>query len=202
VRQRTITDEPEPSFYSSLTQVVIPRQTIVLRTSGATAAALQVPVAAVVHRMDPQIAVSVSALDAEVAGLTRRQELGMMLMLVFGGAAVALAAIGIYGVITYSAAQRRAEMATRLALGASPRAVFWLVFRQGLMMATVGTAVGLAAAFGAGRLVASQLYRVDPASPTILAAATGIVICVVFLTTIVPAWRAARLSPAGVLRPE
>ena len=152
--------------------------------------------------MDPQIAVDVRQLDDEVAAYSRRQELGMTLMLVFGVAAVALAAIGIYGVVAYSAAQRRAEMATRLALGASPRTVFWLVFRRGVLMAAVGTALGLAAAYASGRVVASRLYQVDPTDPWLLAAATGIVVLVVLLTTVVPAWRAARLSPAGVLRTE
>jgi predicted permease len=202
VRQRSLTEEPEPSFYASLSQIVIPRQTIVLRTAGAVAATLRAPIADVVRRMDPQIAVDVRPLDDEVAGYTRRQELGMTLMLVFGVAAVALAAIGIYGVVAYSAAQRRAEMATRLALGASPRSVFWLVFRRGVLMAGVGTALGLAAAYASGRLVASRLYQVDPTDPWLLAAATGIVVLVVFVTTAVPAWRAARLSPAGVLRTD
>ena len=202
VRQKSLTEEPEPSFYASLSQIVIPRQTIVLRTAGGVAETLRAPIADVVRRMDPQIAVDVRPLDDEVAGYTRRQELGMTLMLVFGVAAVALAAIGIYGVVAYSAAQRRAEMATRLALGASPRSVFWLVFRRGVLMAGIGTALGLAAAYASGRLVASRLYQVDPTDPWLLAAATGLVVLVVVITTVVPAWRAAKLSPAGVLRTE
>jgi ABC-type antimicrobial peptide transport system permease subunit len=156
----------------------------------------------VVRRLDPQIVVDLRSLDEEVGALTRRQELGMTLMLLFGVAAVALAAVGIYGVIAYSAAQRRGEMATRLALGASPASVFWLVLRRGLALAGIGTALGLGATFATGRVVASRLYQVDPTAPALLAAATGIVVLVVALTTLMPAIRAARISPAGVLRPD
>jgi len=202
VRQKSLTEEPEPSFYSSLTQTVIPLQTIVLRTNTSDPSALRAPVTDVVRAMDPQIAVDLRSLDEEIGALTRRQELGMTLMLLFGVAAVALAAIGIYGVVAYSAAQRRAEMATRLALGASPGSVFWLVLRRGLVMAGIGTALGLAAAFSAGRVVASRLYLVEPTDPALLASATGIVVLVVALTTLLPALRAARISPAGVLRAE
>ena len=83
------------------------------------------------------------ALDFELAsdvvgGTLRRQELGMALMLVFGGIAIVLAAVGIYGVVSYAGSLRREEMATRLALGASPRSVFLLVMKQGATLGLVG----------------------------------------------------------------
>ena len=83
------------------------------------------------RRLDPQIAVEFERVTDLVAGTIRRQQLGMTLMLIFGGVAILLAAVGIYGVVAYAVSQRRGEMATRLALGATPGSVFWLVMKQG-----------------------------------------------------------------------
>ena len=126
----------------------------------------------------------------------------MTLMLGFGVAAIALAAVGIYGVIAYGAAQRRNEMAIRLALGATSQNVFWLTLKQGRTLALVGAAIGLLVAYVSGRLVSSWLYEVRASDPMILGAATLLVIGIALVATVIPAYRAARLEPARVLRPE
>lgn len=126
----------------------------------------------------------------------------MTLMMMFGVAAVLLAAVGIYGVVAYAAAQRRGEMATRLALGAAPGQVFWLVLKHGAMLAAFGTAIGLTAAYFAGRLVSSQIYAVNASDPLILTAATTLVVAIAVAATTIPALRASRLDPSGVLRPD
>jgi ABC-type antimicrobial peptide transport system permease subunit len=141
------------------------------------------------------------ASDIVAAGLSR-QRLGMTLMLGFGLAAVALAAVGIYGVIAYGAAQRRNELAVRLALGATPGQVFRLMLRQGRMLAAVGATIGLATAYAAGRLVSSSLYEVRASDPVILGLATTIVVVITLLATMMPAFRAAHLDPARTLRPD
>ena len=125
-----------------------------------------------------------------------------MLMLLFGAVAVALAAVGIYGVIAYAAAQRTDEVATRLALGATPIDAFWLVVKQGRTLAAIGTAIGLGAAYGAGRIVSSRIYEVSATDPAILGAATAIVVIVAAVATIIPAWRISRIAPSRVLRAE
>jgi putative ABC transport system permease protein len=99
----------------------------------------------------------------------------MMLMLVFGATALALAGVGIYGVIAYATSQRRGEVATRLALGATQGNVFWLVRKQGQILTVVGTAIGLAASYAAGRFIASRLYEVSASDPMILIGATLVV---------------------------
>jgi putative ABC transport system permease protein len=137
-----------------------------------------------------------------VGSTLRRQQLGMTLMLVFGAAAVALAAVGIYGVIAYAASQRRGEVATRLALGATPGNVFWLVLKQGQVLTAVGGAVGLIVAYSSGRLVSSRLYEVHAADPLILGAAALLVVGIAVLATTIPAFRASRLDPGCVLRPD
>ena len=155
-----------------LDQVPLPRQTMVVATSLA-----DVGVAAVGDsrarcassiRRSPS---SSSAVTDLVAGTLRRQQLGMTLMLIFGGVAVLLAAVGIYGVVAYAVSQRRDEMATRLALGATPGSVFWLVMSQGAMLALAGTAIGLVVAYLSGQIVASQIYAIRASDPLMLGAA-------------------------------
>jgi ABC-type antimicrobial peptide transport system permease subunit len=126
----------------------------------------------------------------------------MTLMLIFGSIAALLAAIGIYGVIAYAGSQRRDEMATRLALGASPGSVFWLVMRQGGLLAIIGTSIGLVAAYLSGQIVSSQLYVINASDPTMLTAAIVVVAGIALVATLLPAARASRLNPAQVLHPE
>jgi putative ABC transport system permease protein len=113
-----------------------------------------------------------------------------------------LAAIGIYGVVAYGVSERRDEMATRLALGASPGSVFWLVMKQGGMLAGVGTVIGLGTAYLSGQIVSNQIYAVHASDPWLLMAAIVVVTGITALATMLPAWRASKLSPAQALHPE
>jgi ABC-type antimicrobial peptide transport system permease subunit len=131
---------------------------------------------------------------------TRRFNTALLSLL--GGIGLILAAIGIYGVIAYSAAQRRNEMAIRLALGATSQNVFWLTVRQGRTLALAGAAIGLLVAYFSGRMVSNWLFDVRASDPLILGAATLLVILIAIVATVIPAYRAARLEPARVLRPE
>src|SRR5205085_10373482 len=131
VRQKTVSVEGEPAFYTPLSQNALRRQTMVVATSAVDVAPLQSAIRGEIRQIDPQIAVEFELVKELVAGTMRRQQLGMTLMLIFGGVAILLAAVGIYGVVAYAVSQRRGEMATRLALGATPGGVFWLVMKQG-----------------------------------------------------------------------
>ncbi len=202
VRQRSLTDDPEPAYYTPEYQGFPRRQTFVVHTRLADTVPLQTAIREEVHRLDPQIAVDFQTAADLVAATLVRQQLGMTLMVLFGIAAVALAAVGIYGVIAYSAAERRNEVATRLALGATPANVFWLVLRQGRTLAGVGAAIGLVVAYVSGRVVSSRLYHVQASDPIILGAAVVLVVTIAILATMIPAFRASRLDPALVLRPE
>jgi putative ABC transport system permease protein len=202
IRQKTVVDEAEPAFYSPLSQTPVRRQTMVVEAAGVDVTQLQSAIRQAVHRLDPQIAVEFQLATALVSGTISRQELGMTLMLIFGGAAILLAAVGIYGVVAYAVSQRRNEMATRLALGATPASVFGLVLKQGIALAAVGTAIGLSFAYLSGRVVSSQIYSVRASDPLMLTGAIVVVAGVVLLATMIPAWRACRLSPSGVLRSE
>jgi putative ABC transport system permease protein len=202
VHQKTIVDAPEPSFYQPLTQIPLRRQTIVVSTSLPDPTNLQAPIRDEMRRLDPSMAVDFQTVTDLVDSTLRRQQLGMTLMLIFGAVAIVLAAVGIYGVVAYGVSQRKAEMATRLALGASPGHVFGLVMKQGLVLAAIGTAAGLAIAYLSGRVVSSQLYAIRASDPLMLAAAIVIVAGITVVATVLPAWRAARLKPTGVLHQE
>ncbi len=123
-------------------------------------------------------------------------------MLLFALAALALAGVGIYGVIAYASTQRIGEVATRMALGATPSDAFWLLMNQGRTLAIVGTVIGVAVAYAAGRAGSSLLYEVRASDPLILVSATAIVLGLTFLAILVPARRASRVDPSRILRLE
>jgi predicted permease len=202
VRQKSLSEAAEPAFYTSSFQFAPRRQAVVIATTLNDSGSLQTAIRDTMRKFDSNMAVEFEPVPEIVATTLRRQELGMMLMLLFGAAAVALAAVGIYGVIAYGASQRKDEVATRLALGATPFDAFLLVVKQGRTLALIGTAIGLAAAYGAGRIVSSRVYEVRASDPAVLGLATAIVVSVALIATIVPAWRVSRIEPSRVLRPE
>jgi len=202
IRQRSVELEAEPAFYLSLTQAPIRRLTMIVATSLADPTPLLGAIRETVRRADPQIALDFEFADDVVAATISRQQLGMTLMVIFGCVAVVLAAIGIYGVVAYSVSHRRDEMATRLALGATPGSVFWLVMRQGGLLALVGTVIGLGTAYLSGKVVSSQLYEISASDPVMLTTAVVVVASIAALATLLPAWRASQLNPARALHPE
>ena len=202
VRQKSVSDEPEPAFYAPLAQLPVRRQTIVVATSLTDVATLESSIREEVRRLDPQIAVEFERVTDLVASTIGRQQLGMTLMLIFGAVAVLLAAVGIYGVVAYAVSERRGEMATRLALGATPGTVFWLVMKEGAILAVVGTGIGLVVAYLSGQIVASRIYVVRASDPLMLTGAIVLVVGITVMATMIPAWRASRLAPSNVLHAD
>ncbi len=202
MRYKSLNDAAEPAYYNSLTQGAPRRETIVVQTALKQTGAVQTSIRDEVRKTDPQMAVDIDSATSIVESTLSRQSLGMTLMMWFGAAAVALAAVGVYGVIAYGAAQRRNEVATRLALGATPGDVFWLVLKQGRTLAIVGSVIGIAVAYFSGKVVSSRLYNVQASDPVVLIGATLFVIAMAAIATTVPAIRASRLKPSAVLRPE
>jgi ABC-type antimicrobial peptide transport system permease subunit len=202
VRQKSLSEPGEPAYYVPLTQSPVRRTVAVVSTTATDPAPIEAAIRAEVRKLNPAMAVDFELASEVVGGTVRRQELGMVLMLVFGGIAIVLAAVGIYGVVSYAGSLRREEMATRLALGATPRDVFLLMIRQGATLGLIGAAAGLALAFASGQIVASRLYAVKASDPLILGIATVLIGAITFLATTIPASRASRLSPASALQSE
>lgn len=120
----------------------------------------------------------------------------------FAVLAIVLAAVGLYGVVSFLVAQRRREIGVRMALGAGRSRVVRLVVRQGLVPAAVGTLAGLLVALAGGRVIASLLFGVQPTDPLTLAGTTTLLLAVVLAACLIPAARAVRIPPASALRAE
>jgi putative ABC transport system permease protein len=151
-------------------------------------------------RFDPQIVATFTTGDAIVAETLSRQQLGVTLMLIFGATALALAAIGIYGVMADGVAQRSGEIATRIALGASGRQVFWLIMSDGQRLALAGLVLGLATAYAGGRVVASSVFEMRAADAAVLVTSAAIAAAIAVAATMIPALKASRIDPLRVLR--
>jgi len=120
----------------------------------------------------------------------------------FGLLATLLAVIGLYGVMAFTVGRRTREIGVRMALGAVPGDVVWLVMREVLMLVGTGVVLGLAGAWGLGRLISSQLYGVTATDPVSIAAAATLLAAVALVAGYVPAWRATRVNPVLALRYE
>jgi predicted permease len=144
----------------------------------------------------------VRTMDEVMGGSTSRQSFNMLLLSIFGAAALLLAAIGIYGLVAYSVAQRTGEMGIRIALGAGRADLRRMVVWQGAKLAAAGVALGLAAAFALTRLMASLLFGVKPWDPAAFLAAPVILAGVALLAVWLPAMRAANVDPMQALRTE
>lgn len=141
-------------------------------------------------------------MDQVISRSTSRQRFNMLLMTVFGGAALFLAAIGIYGLMAYSVQQRTQEIGIRLALGAGTGKVSRMVVLQGMRLAAVGVAVGRAAAFGVTRLLATFLFGVKDKDPGVFTFVAVLLTLVALLAVWIPARRATRIDPVVALRYE
>ena len=194
---------PSPAFYIVQAQLFpLLRPTIAITARAGDARALEPGIRAALTAFDPLIMMTFVTAPDIIASTLDRQRLGMTLMVIFGALALILAAIGIYGVIAYAVAERRDEFATRIALGASGANVFGLVLRFGQRLAIAGVVIGLAGAYGGGRVVANRVYAMRAADPLVLLTGAAIVAAVAIVATIIPAVRASRIEAIRALRQD
>ncbi len=162
----------------------------------------------------PEIRRQLHALDADmpfaevqtIEGLVEQQTGGQrfttVLLASFAAAGLALAIVGIYGVVAFLVAQRKQELAVRIALGAGHGNVIWLVLRQGLQMAALGAAIGLCGAWASQKLTSGLLFGISPVDPLTFASAAAFLLFVAALATAIPAARVLRIDPVGALRQD
>jgi putative ABC transport system permease protein len=144
----------------------------------------------------------VRAMDQIVVGSTARNRFNALLLGIFAFFAILLASIGLYGLMSYSIEQRTLEFGIRLALGADFPRLRNTIVRQAMTLAAIGIAIGLAAAYGLTRLMATLLYHVKPTDPVIFVAVAGLLGMVAFLASYLPARRVLRVDPVIALRYE
>jgi putative ABC transport system permease protein len=178
------------------------RMNLIVRTGG-DPAALAAPVRAVVKELAPGVPiVRVRTMADVVSGALSRERFTMLLLGAFSSVALLLAAVGVYGVIAQAVVTRTREIGLRMAVGAARGDVARAVLREGMALAVLGTALGLAGGAALSRLMRSILYQVSPVDPWTFAAAVPILALAAALACLVPALRAARLDPVKALRDE
>jgi putative ABC transport system permease protein len=198
----TLGENPQPKAYVPLGQYFEPAMTLLVRTTTDPAPLLDT-VRRTVQQMEPTMPITqaqtiTSLLDQSLWP----SRMGAILLSIFGGLALLLASIGIYGVTAYTVSQRTHEFGVRMALGARAQDVLSLVLRQGLMPVAFGVALGLVAAFAVTRFVATLLVGVGAADPVTFLGIPLLLLAVAGLAGYLPARRATRVNPTVALRYE
>jgi putative ABC transport system permease protein len=210
VRHSNLEDAPPPQVYQSLWQTDANSVYLAVQaSSGASPASADIAsethliagIRRTVRDLDPALAVGEArTMEGLVGEAGARRRFQTLLLGVFAGIALLLAAAGLYSVMAYSVKQRTAEIGIRLALGAPRATVLRLVVGQGARLTLLGLALGAAAALGLTRLIAASLYRVGPADPLAFLGAAALLAGAALVACYVPAGRAARVDPLVVLR--
>ena len=201
VRNTALNTESLTLYYST-TWRVWPLMDLVVRTNG-TPESIMPAVREKIHQIDPDLALAnVKSMDEWLSVSASQPRLNAVLLGVFAALALAIAAIGIYGVLAYSVNQRRREIGLRIALGAQPDRVLRLVVGEGMRVGLFGIVVGLAGGLALGRVVSSLVYGVHVYDPSTFAAVAIVLALVALAACFIPARRAARVDPIVALRTD
>jgi putative ABC transport system permease protein len=203
VRRNGLDASVEPEMYVSHVQNTERRLNLVIRTDSQDASQLTPAARAEVKAFDPdQIIWRTQTLEQLLGTSVAPRRFNMMLLGIFAGVALVLAAVGLYGVMSYSVTWRTHEIGIRMALGARRADVLRLVVRQGMIMALIGLGIGLIGAFSLSRVMRSLLHGVSPTDPLTFTGVSIVLLCVALLACLIPARRATRVDPIVALRNE
>ena len=210
VHHRGLDMQPRPEMYRPHTQFryggpnapAVPTMTWVVRAAGDPRAATSYARAAI-HAVDANLGISdVATMDQVLADSTSDRRLNMLLFALLGGLALALATVGVYGVVAYSVTQRTHEIGVRMAIGATPADVVRMVLSEGGRLAVAGVAVGSVVAFAGARLIRGLLFEVSATDPLTFAGVALGLLGIALLASYIPARRATRVDPMIALRGE
>jgi len=200
LKNASLVRSAEPAVYFTFRQFPFRGLNVVVQGPGSSASLIG-EVRAAVHRLDPNLPIAnARSLESLVGAATDRPRGLMLLMGVFAALALGLAALGIYSVMSFGVNQRQQELSVRLALGAQPRDLLWLVVRQGMGLTIVGGIVGAIGAFALGRTLSSLLYGVTAADTAAFGVALVLSLVTALLACLLPARRAASMNPLDGLR--
>jgi putative ABC transport system permease protein len=201
-KDRSLGGIPLPTAYVPLAQNHETGMTLYVRTS-VSPASFVASIRRMIQELEPNLPVpNIQTMTDTIGTSLYAARLGAWLLGAFGGLALVLAAIGIYGVLSFSVSRRTREMGIRLALGAEARDVFLLVVRDGMLLVGAWIIVGLAGALASGRSLASFLYGVSTTDLPTFAGVTVILTSVALVACVIPAFRAMRVNPIAALRYE
>jgi len=199
IRRAGLRDDPRADLYFPFERNPSGSITVFVRTTSDPTRALPTLQAAV-KSVEPRVVLGQAMTLSDIASESvRTTKLVLWLLGIFATTALALAAVGIYGVMSYVVRQRTREIGTRIALGATRLDILWLVMRQGVAIAGFGTAIGLLGGLLATRSLGSILYGVSSSDPLTLAASAGVLLFAIMAACYLPARRAARVDPARTL---
>ena len=199
-KYRNLLETPQPFFYVPLRQNFSASAGLQIRTPQSTAA-LAPALVREIHALDANVAPGeLITMREQVERTTASQRVAFTILVVFGGLALMLAAIGLYGVMASTVSQSTRELALRMALGAGASDLLQLVLSKGLLLTAGGVALGVVAALEATRLMGYLLYRVSPRDPLAFAWAVVVIAIASLTACLVPAWRATRTDPLRALR--
>ena len=177
-----------------------PTVLLTLNVAPGQRAAVERDVARSLTRVDPTASFTFGTFDQFVQATVTQERLVALLSGFFGGLALLLAAVGLYGLVAHAMRARQAEIGLRMALGAAPSSIVRLAFNRVIVLIAAGLALGLAGSFWAARFVGSLLFQLEPRDPVTFAGAAGVLVAVGVLAAWIPARRAARLDPVAALR--
>jgi predicted permease len=201
VKYRGLDEETPAEIYLPYDQHPVDAFTVAVRTRDAVT--LVPTLRRAVAALDPLLPLAnVNSLDDLLDATIAGRRFTLLVVLLFGAIAVAMSAVGVYGVLAYLVSQRTREVGLRLAIGASPSDVVWLFVREGVVLILVGVSAGLAGALAGGRWIAALLFGVTPADPATFAAAVFTLGLTAACATYLPARRAASIDPAEALRAD
>jgi predicted permease len=201
-RQKGLHRAPEPIFYLSAAKYPWPEQTLLVRTSG-DPRALAGSIRRAILQADSDIVIAAPrTLEDVVSDSTADRRANLRLMTIFAAFALALAATGVYGVVSFVAATRGQEFGIRMALGAVPADVASMVLKQGAHLILAGLALGLAACLLLGRAISGLLYGVQSTDPLVYAVSAAILLTVGLAASLLPALRSTRVDPVSALRAD
>ena len=197
---RSLDENPDPAVFMPVMQEYSADATFLVRTSGNPMLAARA-VEAAIHAVDPALPVfGVRPLEVSISAAYFAQRMGGSLLGVFGGLALLLAAVGLYGVLAYNVTQRSREVGIRMALGAARTDVLRMVLGQGLRFAGIGMVIGLAMSSVVTRLMTRLLFGVSPLDAWVIAAVAVLLGIVALGASLAPAWRATRIDPILAIR--